>query len=239
MNSLTEEEISHLKSAYAKRQRKVDTALCKRILKTVRQLERAQELGHHALQKFAKYGSTPGERLEGCMAEIHKIRLNNMLHPTVLLLRNYVLESNQANGMPDWLVEAKIDTTLNLIMQHAWALYLRGHCEISPELTNIHVKIEKEIDVFLISAAIKLLVRPRLDKFCPGKPKCNSALCSAERTLCVGCSTPALATNKHGKCGGCRAARYCSTKCQKKDWKLYHTFECSSLAEVFTQNPTS
>jgi hypothetical protein len=28
-------------------------------------------------------------------------------------------------------------------------------------------------------------------------------------------------------CGGCRMMRYCSTDCQRKDWKLGHRVMCS------------
>jgi hypothetical protein len=30
-------------------------------------------------------------------------------------------------------------------------------------------------------------------------------------------------------CGGCRTTRYCSTECQRKDWKMGHKEVCKSL----------
>jgi len=47
--------------------------------------------------------------------------------------------------------------------------------------------------------------------------------------LCSFCSSPEGATLKHKRCSQCKQRLYCSTDCQRNDWKKSHKNECKTL----------
>lgn len=48
--------------------------------------------------------------------------------------------------------------------------------------------------------------------------------------LCSHCGSPESQTIKHKRCSACKTRLYCSTDCQRFDWKSGHSKECKKLA---------
>jgi len=48
--------------------------------------------------------------------------------------------------------------------------------------------------------------------------------------MCSYCGAPESQTIKHKRCSACKQRLYCSTDCQKFDWKKGHSKECKALA---------
>ena len=46
---------------------------------------------------------------------------------------------------------------------------------------------------------------------------------------CTFCGSPESSTRKHKVCSACKKAFYCSTDCQRFDWKKNHKTECKKL----------
>jgi hypothetical protein len=46
---------------------------------------------------------------------------------------------------------------------------------------------------------------------------------------CSFCSAPESNLHKHKICSACKQAFYCSTDCQKYDWRKKHNKECKEL----------
>jgi SET and MYND domain-containing protein len=68
------------------------------------------------------------------------------------------------------------------------------------------------------SPFILVLETPKIDKFCSH------------------CFLP-LQDGTRKRCTACKFVRYCSTACQKADWKLIHQKECPVLKEVLPPTP--
>lgn len=51
-----------------------------------------------------------------------------------------------------------------------------------------------------------------------------------EYAMCSYCGAPESANIKHKRCSACKQRLYCSTDCQKYDWKKGHNKECKALA---------
>ncbi len=51
-----------------------------------------------------------------------------------------------------------------------------------------------------------------------------------EQYNCLGCGTM---DNKMSACGACHAVSYCTSICQKKDWKERHRYECQAMKQAY------